>query len=409
MSGLAAARGGRRGTWRALRADASMSAIVAGFLAVLVSNAGPLLVFLQSARAMGVSEAAFSGWVAAISAAAGAASIVLSLALRMPILIAWSAPGVVLLGIVGPGMAFSDVVGAYLVSAAVILVVGLSGLVERLLVLIPPSVAAGMMAGILFAYGAQALRGLATAPMPVAGMLALFVVLSAAAPRLALIWLLAAALAYAGLTAAPGGGVPRALPRLEATWPTFDAGAILGLALPLAITTLTGQFLAGLAILKANGFAPPARPILALSALVSIPAAAFGGITTALASITMALGAGEGAHRDPARRYVAGVASGGFFLLCAVFAGTIGWAMLRIPPELIALLAGLALLPAIGAGLGTVLAAGADLQAGMLTFVATASGLVLWDVGSAFWGLVIGVCAVHLSRVVRRHAGRSAP
>jgi benzoate membrane transport protein len=76
--------------------------------------------------------------------------------------------------------------------------------------------------------------------------------------------------------------------------------------------------------------------------------------------------------------------------------------MIRIPPELIALLAGLALLPAIGKGLSDMLSSGADAQAGMLTFITTASGLVLWDIGSAFWGIVVGIVAVHAARLTRR-------
>ena len=390
---------------RSLMRDASASAIAAGFLAVLVSNAGPLLIFLQSARAMGVSEAVFSGWVAAISLTAGLASIGLSLAFRAPVLVAWSAPGVVLLGTVGPGLPFSDIVGAYLVSAAIILLVGVSGLFDRLLSLVPPAVASGMMAGILFTFGASAMGGFATAPIMVGVLLLAFVVLSVITPRFALIWLLAGVLILTFAAAEGGQGAPRIFPQLSPTWPTFSVTALLGLALPLTLTTLTGQFLAGLAILRAHDFHLPARPILVVASLASFAGAFFGGITTALASITMALGASAEAHPDPRRRYVAGVATGSFFVLCAIFAGTIGWAMLRIPAELIALLAGLALLGAIAKGLSDMLASGADMQAGMLTFITTASGVTLFDIGSAFWGILVGIVAVHAARLTQRLHG----
>lgn len=390
---------------RSLMRDVSISAIAAGFLAVLVSNAGPLLIFLQSAQAMGVSETVFSGWVAAISLTAGLASIGLSLAFRAPVLVAWSAPGVVLLGTVGPGLPFSDVVGAYLVSAAVIFVVGVSGLFDRLLSLVPPAVASGMMAGILFSFGANAMGGFATAPFLVGVLLLAFVVLSAVTPRFALIWVLAFVLIMTFATVEGGQGALRVFPRLEVTFPTFSVAALLGLALPLALTTLTGQFLAGLAILRAHDFHLPARPILVVASLASFAGAFFGGITTALASITMALGASAEAHPDPRRRYAAGVVTGAFFVLCAVFAGTIGWAMLRIPAELIALLAGLALLGAIAKGLSDMLGSGADMQAGMLTFITTASGVTLFDIGSAFWGILVGIIAVHGARLTHHLRG----
>jgi benzoate membrane transport protein len=382
--------------------DASASAIAAGFLAVLVSNAGPLLIFLQSARAMGVSEAVFAGWVAAISLTAGLASIGLSIAFRAPVLVAWSAPGVVLLGTVGPGLPFSDIVGAYLVSAAIIFVVGASGLFDRLLSLVPPAVASGMMAGILFTFGASAMGGFATAPIMVGALLLAFVILSVVTPRFALIWLLAATLTLTFFGAEAGQGMPRIFPELTVTWPSFSIAALLGLALPLTLTTLTGQFLAGLAILRAHDFHLPARPILVVASIASFAGAFFGGITTALASITMALGASDEAHPDPSRRYVAGVATGVFFLLCAAFAGSIGWAMLRIPAEMIALLAGLALLGAIAKGLSDMLGSGADMQAGMLTFITTASGVTILDIGSAFWGILVGVVAVHTARLTQR-------
>lgn len=397
---------GPRARLSTLLRDASAPAIAAGFIAVLISLAGPLLIYLQSAGAMGVSAADFSSWIMAICGAAGLASLALSLALRAPVLVAWSAPGCVLLGTVGPTLTMPEVVGAYIVTALLILAVGLTGLFDRLVRLVPRAVAAGMMAGILFRFGAGALGGLQTAPATVGAMLLAFVVLSAATPRYALIWLLmiTLGLTFAKGDAAAGAGLVLARPHL--VWPAFSVEALLGLAVPLTLTTLTGQFLAGLTILRANGFDVAARPVLTFASLVSLPAALFGGITTALASITMALGAGPEAHPDPSRRYVAGVASGGFFLLTAVFAGFIGEVMVRLPVELIALLAGLALLGAIAKGLSDMLGSGEDLQAGMLTFVTSASGIVVFGINAAFWGILVGIVAVQVTHLVHRWKGR---
>ena len=398
---------GPRARLAALLRDASAPAIAAGFIAVLISLAGPLLIYLQSAASMGVSAADFSSWIMAICAAAGVASVALSLALRAPVLVAWSAPGCVLLGTVGPALSMPEVVGAYLVTALLILAVGVSGLFDRLVRLVPRAVAAGMMAGILFRFGAGALGGLETAPVTVAAMLVAFVVLSAVTPRYALIWLLmlTLGLTFARGDAGDGGGAGLILAQPHLVWPTFTLQAFLGLAIPLALTTLTGQFLAGLTILRANGFTVAARPVLVLASLVSLPAALFGGITTALASITMALGAGPEAHPDRSLRYVAGVASGAFFLLTAVFAGFVGGVMVRLPVELIALLAGLALLGAIARGLSDMLDSGEDLQAGMLTFVTSASGIVVLGINAAFWGILVGIVAVQVTRLVRRLQG----
>ncbi len=390
----------------------SPTAIVAGLLAVLISIAGPLLIYYQAAVAMNVGPGMFSSWVAAIFAGAGLASLGLSLWMRIPVLVAWSAPGNVLLVTVGPALSYPEVIGAYIVSALAILVVGLTGAFDRLVALVPKGVAAGMMAGILFRFGADAFLGFETAPVMVAVVLLAFLVLSRVTPRYALIWLLAGSLLYVALADAPGAEeVTLSLAQPVVAMPVFSAEAILGFALPLVLTTLTGQFLAGLAILKANGFDAPARPILATASLLSLPAALFGGITIALASITMALGAGEECHTDRSRRYVSGVATGVIFLVGAVFAGTIVSVLQVLPVELIALLAGLALLGAIGKGLADMLAEAADREAGLLTFVVAASGVSAFGISAAFWGIAAGMLSVQIGRASLRlrSSGQAAP
>ena len=173
---------------------------------------------------------------------------------------------------------------------------------------------------------------------------------------------------------------------MQTVRPAFSAEATLGFAMPLIITTLTGQFLTGLAILKANGFDTPARPILTVASVLSIPAAVFGGITIALASITMAIGASEECHPDPGRRYVAGVSSGAFLMLGGLLAGSVVSLYQVLPVELLPLLAGLALLGAIGKGLADLMADSVDRDAGLLTFVVTASGLAAFGIGAAVPG-----------------------
>ena len=181
-----------------------------------------------------------------------------------------------------------------------------------------------------------------------------------------------------------------------------EAEALLGLALPLFVTTLTGQFLPGMAILRANGYAVSARPVLVLAGLASLPAALFGGITTALAAITLALCAGSDAHPDPDRRYAAGVAAGAFFCLGGIFAGSVVAPLALLPVEMIALLAGLALLGAILKSLTDTVTAPENVQAGLLTFIVTTADIDLLGIGSAFWGIVVGVASVHTVRFARR-------
>lgn len=380
--------------------------ISAGFLVVLVSYAGPLLIYLQAANAMGASAAEFSSWVFAISVGAGIASIVLSVWTRVPVATAWSAPGTVLLISLGTGLPFAEVVGAFLVTAVVILVLGATGLFDRFVALIPRAVADGMMAGILFGFGLQAMEGIAEAPFIVGGLLVAYFALMASVPRYTLLILLAIGLALSWQVygVSPEAiGIGFAEPRFTA--PAFSIEAVLSLALPLVLTTLTGQFLPGITILRANGYSVSARPLIVVSSIASIFAAFFGGITIALAAITLALCAGPEAHPDPRRRWLAGVAAGVFFCLGGIFSGSLAGLLTLLPVEIIAMLAGLALLNAILRGMTDMLASTEDAQAGLVTFIVTTTGVSIAGVSSAFWGVVVGIGAVAVSRAVRRLRG----
>ena len=380
--------------------DVSGSAIGAGFLAVLVSYAGPLLIYLSASEAMGVSKDGFSSWVLAVSVAAGVSSIGLSLWFRVPVAMAWSAPGTVLLISLRTSLSLAEMVGAYLAVAAALILIGVSGAFERLVKLLPPSVTNGMMAGILFGFGLKAAGGLATDPAAIALLIIVFAVCAVVFPRYAMLVLLASALLISAVFyGASVGTVSIAFATLETTGPAFSMGAMLSLALPLLITTLSGQYLPGMAILRANGYQISANPILIIGGLVSVAAAFLGGITTALASITAAFCAGPNSHVDPERRYVAGIACGVFLCLSGIFAGTIVETLVLLPSALIALLAGLALLQPILKFTSAMLASD-DAQAGLLTFMFTASGVSLFGIGSAFWGVVIGIAVHFLGRSV---------
>jgi benzoate membrane transport protein len=266
--------------YRGLRlSDVSGSAIGAGFLAVLVSYAGPLLIYLSASEAMGIDKEGFSSWVFAISIAAGVSSIGLSLWFRVPVAMAWSAPGTVLLISLGTSLSLAEMVGAYLAVAAVLVLIGVSGVFERLVKLLPPSVTNGMMAGILFGFGLKAAGGLATDPAAIALLILVFAICAAVVPRYAMLVLLASALLVsAAFYDASVGTVGVAFANLEITGPAFSTGAMLSLALPLLITTLSGQYLPGMAILRASGFQISANPILIVGGLVSVAAAFLGGI-----------------------------------------------------------------------------------------------------------------------------------
>lgn len=392
-----------------LHRDWSIPAVTAGFVAVLISYAGPLAIFFQAAQSAGVSTAMMTSWVWAISIGAAVSGILLSLWLRVPVVTAWSAPGTALLVTLFPALSLNEAVGAYLTAAAILFAIGVTGTFDRIVRAIPPGIASAMMAGILFQFGVGVFDALQSVPALAAGMLVAYLLFKRLSPRYCLVGLLVVGVTLAVLlegASLRGVSIQLAVPQFIR--PEWSWHATLSLAIPLVLVSLTGQFLPGMAILRTSGYDTPARPILAVTSLTSFATAFFGGITTVVAAITAAICTGREAHPDPARRYVAGVANGVFYLVGGCFAGTIVLLFTSLPGEFVAVLAGLALIGAIASNIGAFAAEKSHLEASVLTFIATASGVSLLGLGSAFWGVVVGALAYWLLHRRPGHPDREA-
>ena len=377
--------------------DWSIPAITAGFVAVLVSYSGPLAIFFQAAQSAEISSAMMTSWVWAISIGAAISGILLSLWLKVPVVTAWSAPGTALLVTLFPGLSLNEAVGAYLTAAVIIFVIGITGSFDRIIRMIPPGIASAMMAGILFQFGVGVFVSLESVPALAIGMIIAYLLFKRLTPRYSLVLLLIAGVTLAVLlegASLEGVSVQFADPqfiRPEWTW-----NATLSLAIPLVLVSLTGQFLPGMAILRTSGYSTPAKPIVIVASLTSFFTAFFGGITTVIAAITAAICTSKEAHEDPDKRYVAGVANGVFYLIGGIFAGTIVALFTSLPREFVAVLAGLALIGAISSNISAFAAEKNHLEASVITFIATASGVSFLGLGSAFWGVVVGALAYNL-------------
>lgn len=379
--------------------DLSFSAIVAGFLAVLVSYSGPLAIFFQAGSSAGISQEMMTSWVWAISMGAAISGIILSLWLKAPIVTAWSAPGTALLVTLFPDLSLNEAVGAYITAAVIILVIGVTGTFDAFVQKIPKGIAAGMMAGILFQFGLGAFTAIETTPALAVGMLVAYVTFRRLWPKYTLVLLLITGVALAViLEGASLSGVQWNMAVPQFIVPEWSLGSTLSLGIPLVLVSLTGQFLPGMAILRAAGYRARAKPIIGITSLVSLPMALFGGITTVVAAITAAICTGRDAHEDPEKRYIAGIANGVFYLVGGLFAGAIVSLFTSLPGAFVAVLAGLALLGAIGGNLASALEEASHREASLITFVATASNMSLFGLSSAFWGIVVGwLCYVILN------------
>lgn len=380
--------------FKTLKNDWSISATVAGFLAVLISYSGPLIIFFQAAQRAHVSTDMMVSWIWGISIGAAVSGIYLSIKYKTPVITAWSAPGTALLVTLFPNVSLNEAVAAYITSAIVIFLIGITGYFDKLLKWIPQDVAAGMMAGILFQFGIGLFTASDSMPFIVFSMLIVFLIAKRLMPRYTMIWVLAAGVLlslFLGKMNPVDVSFNLAIPQWIS--PEWTWNSTLNLAVPLILVSLTGQFLPGMAIMKLSGYDTPAKPIITVTSIASLVVACVGGITIVLASITAALCMGKDAHELKEKRYIAGIANGIFYILGGLFAGSIVMLFSLLPKELVAALAGLALLGAIATNISVAMKNDSQRDAALITFLATASGMHFLGLSSVFWGICIGVIA----------------
>lgn len=375
--------------------DFSVSSIVAGFVAVLVGFTSSAVIVFEAARAAGATPEQAGSWMWALGLGMGLTSIGLSLRYRMPVLTAWSTPGAALLITSVAGVPLAQTIGAFVVAGMLIVAAGASGAFERLMNRIPVSVASGMLAGVLLRFGMDAFVALKTQFALALVMLIVYLLARQHWPRYAVVATLAAGVAVAAMQGLFGEFVlPSALTRPQFVMPEFSVAATIGVAIPLFAVTMASQNIPGVATLRANGYAPPLAPVIATTGAATVVLAPFGGYALNLAAITAAICMGREAHADPSKRYTAAVAAGVFYVVIGLFGGAVAALFAAFPKELVMAIAGLALLGTIGGGLAAALRDETDREAALITFLVTASGVTLWSIGSAFWGLVAGAVAL---------------
>jgi benzoate membrane transport protein len=377
-----------------MRSDLSVSAVVAGLIAVIVSYAGPSVIIFQAASAAHIDQAQLSSWIWAVSIGSGVSAVALSLWFRAPVITAWSTPGAALLVTALPNFGYAEAIGAFLFAAVAITALGASGLFDTIMSRIPRTIAAAMLAGILFRFGSQIFISFIAEPMLVGSMFGAYLALKRLLPRYAIALVLSLGVAIAaGMDSLHFENFHIELASPQWVQPEFSLTAIVGLGVPLALVTLTGQFVPGIAVLRASGYATPANPLVWVTSGLSILLAPFGAHGVNLAAITAAICSGPEAHHEAGKRYIAGVALGVFYIAIGAFGATLAALFAALPKELIAAVAGLALLGAIMNGLSAAMSDEKEREPALVTFLVTASGASFLGIGSAFWGLVVGILA----------------
>ena len=387
--------------------DLSLSTAVAGFVAVLVGFTSSVAIVFQAAQAFGATPAQITSWIWALGLGMGLCSLVPSLILRQPVMVAWSTPGAAVLATAGlaGGFSMGEAIGAFMISALLITLAGVTGWFERVMNRIPMEIAAALLAGVLARFGLQAFAAAQTALPLVLLMLMVYLVSRRLAARYAVVITLAAAVVFVASRRQMAWSAVRlelALPVFTA--PQFSMAAAVSLAIPLFVVTMASQNLPGVAVIRASGYDLPISRLITLTGLATLVLAPFGAFALNFSAITAAMCMGPEAHADRNRRYTAAVACGAIYVAIGLFGAVITGLLTAFPKELVVAIAGLALLGTIGNGLAAALRDESHREAALITFLVTLSGVVIVGVGSAFWGVVAGSIALFVQQYRRSQA-----
>lgn len=381
-------------------ADSSTSAVVAGFIAMLTGYTSSLVLMFQAGQAAGLSSGQISSWIWALSIGMAVTSIGLSLRYRAPVMIAWSTPGAALLISSLPGVPYGEAIGAYILASGLIVLIGLTGSFDHIMRRIPGSIAAALLAGVLFKIGLEICGAAEQQPVLVVAMLFAYLLGKRLLPRYAVLAALIVGCLLAGLFGLLDfSEFELQLATPEWTTPSFSWAASISIGIPLFIVAMASQNLPGMAVLRANGYNLPASPLLTTSGLASILLAPFGSHGIHMAAISAAICAGPEAHEDPAKRYTAAVWCGLFYGIAGIFGATLAALFAALPKALILSIAALALFASIIGGLTHAMSEPKEREAALITFLVTASGMTLFSVGSAFWGIVAGLLTLAILNV----------
>lgn len=376
------------------------SSVSAAIVASIVGFGGTVALVLAAAQAVGATPSQTASWVTALCFAIAAESLYLSWRHKIPIVTAWSSPSLALVG-ASTGFDIHAAVGAFILTGVLLFFTGLVQPVSRFVERIPSGISAGMLAGVILPFvigGAEAAGIDIWLVLPLA---ILFFLVRIWNPSMAVIVVLATGIGWAFLTGQQSGSFEIGLSTIAYVAPEFGFATFIGLSIPLYLVGMASQNLPGLAVIRASGYNPPIGSPIATTGLGSIISAFFGASSTCLAAITAAICTGEESHPDPNKRWQVGIWYAVCYSIFGIFGASLVGLIAIMPPALIMLVTGLALLGPLANAISIALAEDDERIAGITTFAITASSITFWGIGAPFWGLTAGMLIYYSARLKR--------
>ena len=373
----------RIGEWVSLSAHA-LAIFIVGF-------ASTVLIVMDAVRAVGATPAQQASAIAAVCIAIGVTSLILGFRYRQPIIVAWSTPGAALLASSHATSNFAEATAAFLFAGVLMVITAFAKPLANAINKLPSSIAGAMLAGVLLHYVLAVPGAAVSVPLVVLPLAAVFFVLRHVAPLYATPVIVALALAIAAAMGEFGSSIGVSMTQLELVAPVFNFQTLMSIGIPLYLVTMASQNLPGFAVLKSNGYEPPVQGSILATGLGSMVASFFGAHAVNLAAITAAMAVGSDVHPDPKQRWKVIIPYAAIYVCAGLAAATFVTVLGLLPAALVATVAGLALLSPFLGGLVAMTRDTKDIEAAAVTFLVTGSGITLFGVGAAFWGLLTGL------------------
>ncbi len=383
----------RRPGLRQILADFGPAYFANGLIGFIFSATGPVAIILSVGTRGGLSQTELASWIFGVFFVNGLLTIAMSWRYHMPLGFAWTIPGTVLVGPALQHLSFAEVIGAFYATSLLVLLLGLSGWVKRLMSALPMPIVMGMVAGVFLRFGLDLVRALHSDAAIAAPMVIAFVLLSALPvwgkrlpPLIGALLVGALAIALLGRLDSSGlGSLALAQPLIQA--PVWSLGALVELVVPLAITVLVVQNGQGVAVLKAARHEPPVNAIAVACGVGAFFSASVGAVSSCLTGPTNALLTSSGERE---RHYTAALTFGSLGVLFGLMAPTFTGLMLATPKSYIMVLGGLAMLRVLQGAFVASFGGGKFTLGALISLLVTVSDISLLNIGAAFWGLVAG-------------------
>ncbi|MDQ1207350.1 benzoate membrane transport protein [Acinetobacter baylyi] len=372
--------------------DFTLPAAFAGFVTFLIGISVSSVLVIQAAQILGANTPQITSWFWALGIGIGLSGLILSWKFKYPVATSWSTAGLALIIATGSGYSLHEAIGAFLLCGLLTALLGFFGVFQKALAYIPQSLTSAMLAGVLLKFGIAIFGNMQDHWQFIISLLAVYIVSKRLWPRYCIVITV-----IAGVMICPffmefyPPTLHWELAKPEWITPHFTGSAILGLALPLFVINMASQYLPGIAMIKSYGYNPNVNQLIGWTGATQTLLAPFGCYTVNIAAISAAVSLDDQVHPDPAKRYIAGISCGFFYILMGLFAATLTSLLMSFPSLFIVALAGIALFGTISHNIAIAFQEPTDREAALLTFLCSASGIQFFGIGSAFWGLIVGV------------------